>query len=124
MPNDHQHHCHMEYLREVYLDQYYSLYIQPPWKICIKHGITCHLYADDQQLYLAFKPANAGAKERCIQQLEGCIEEIHKWMSANMLKLNDDKTKFIMFGTKHQLSKAESASTRMAIGNTKVQTAD
>ena len=45
-------------------------------------------------------------------------------MSANMLKLNDDKTKFIMFGTKHQLSKTESASTRMAIGNTTVQAAN
>ena len=29
-----------------------------------------------------------------------------------------------MFGTKYQLSKAESASTRMTIGNTKVQAAD
>ena len=41
-----------------------------------------------------------------------------------MLKLNDDKTEFIMFGTKHQLSKTESALTRMAISNTKVQAAD
>ena len=45
-------------------------------------------------------------------------------MSANMLKLNDDKTKFIMFGTKHQLSKTESALTRMAISNIKVQAAN
>ena len=73
---------------------------------------------------VAFKPSNTGAKEQCIQHLVGCVEEIHKWMSANMLKLNDDKTEFIMFGIKHQLSKAESALTRMAIGNSKVQPAD
>ena len=74
----------------------FTLYTTPLVKICTKHGIIYHLYVDDQQLYLAFKPSNAGAKGRCIQQLEGCIEEIHKWMSANVLKLNDDKTEFIM----------------------------
>ena len=102
----------------------FTLYTTPLGKICTKHSITYHLCADEQQLYLAFKPSNAGAKEQYIQQLEGCIEEIHKWMSANMLKLNDDKTKFIMFGTKHQLSKTKSASTIMTIINTKVQSAD
>ena len=74
----------------------FTLYTTPLGKICTKHGITYHLYADDQQLYMAFKPSNTRAKEQCIQQLEGCIEEIHKWMSANMLKLNDDKTEFII----------------------------
>ena len=41
-------------------------------------------------------------------------------MAPNMLKLNNDKTEFIMFGTKHQLKKMESASTMIGIGNTKV----
>ena len=78
--------------------------------------ITC---THDQQLYLAFKLSNTGAKEWCIKQLEGFIAEIWKWMAANMLKLND-KTEFITFGTKHQLKKMESASTMTAIGNIKV----
>ena len=75
------------------------LYTTPLSKICNKHAVTYHLYADDQQVYLSFKPSNAGAKEQCIEQLQGCIADIHKWMSANMLKLNDEKTEFIMFGT-------------------------
>ena len=37
-----------------------------------------------------------------------------------MLKLNDNKSEFIMFGTKHQVKKMESASTTIVIGNTKV----
>ena len=98
----------------------FTLYTTPLRKICNKHAVTYHLYADDQQLYLAFKPSNAGAKEQCIKQLQGCIADIHKWMSANMLKLNDDKTEFIMFGTNHQLRKSDSVSTRIAIGNTNV----
>ena len=41
-------------------------------------------------------------------------------MSANMLKLSDEKTEFIMFGTNHQLNKMQLTSTRIAIGNTNV----
>ena len=41
----------------------FTLYTTPLGKICTKHGVTYHLYADDQQLYLAFKPSNTGAKE-------------------------------------------------------------
>ena len=78
------------------------------------------MYADDQELYLSLKPSNAGAKEQCIEQLQGCIADICKWMSANMLKLNDEKTKFIMFGTNHQLKKTQSTSTSLAIGNINV----
>ena len=89
----------------------FTLYTTPLQKICNKHAVTYHLYADDQQLYLAFKPSNAGAKEQCIKQLQGCIEDLHKWMSANMLKLNDDKTEFIMqiikFFLKHFYYKTE-----------------
>ena len=102
----------------------FMLYTTPLRKICKKHAVTYHLYADDQQLYLAFKPSNAGAKEQCIKQLQGCIADIHKWMSANMLKLNNEKTEFIMFGTNHQLKKTESVSTRIAISNTNVLSVD
>ena len=98
----------------------FMLYTTPLSKICNKHAVTYHLYADDQQLYLSFKPSNAGAKEQFIKQLQGCIADICKWMSANMLKLNDKKTKFIMFGTNHQLKKTQSTSTSIAIGNTNV----
>ena len=41
-----------------------------------------------------------------------------------MLKLNDEKTEFIMFSTDHQLKKMESISTRIAIGNTNVLSVD
>ena len=71
------------------------LYTTPLSKICDKHAVIFHLYADDQQLYLSFKASNAGAKEHCIEQLQGCIADVHKWMSANMLKLNNEKTEFL-----------------------------
>ena len=56
-------------------------------------------------MYLSFKPVKSGDKENCIRRLEACIEEIREWMMANMLKLTDDKSELIIFGTKQQLAK-------------------
>ena len=69
----------------------FILYTTPLGQICRKHGIHYHLYADDSQLYMTFKPSKPGSKEICIQQLEGCISDIRSWMANNMLKLNDEK---------------------------------
>ena len=39
-------------------------------------------------------------------KLQNCIGEIRKWMGRNVLKLNDDKSEFLMVGTQYQLSVA------------------
>ena len=83
----------------------FILYTTQLGQICRKHSIHYHLYADDSQLYMSFKPSKPGLKEACLYQLEGCISDIRLWMANNMLKLNDEKTKFIIFGTCQQLAK-------------------
>ena len=77
----------------------FTLYTCPLGRICRKHSNVYHLYADDQQIYLSFKPCIIGSREQCIKRLEDCIAEILEWMTLNLLKLNDDKTEFILFGT-------------------------
>ena len=37
--------------------------------------------------------------------VERCIEDIREWMLNDKLKLNDDKTEFIIIGTSQQLAK-------------------
>ena len=66
-----------------------------------------HLYADDQQVYLSFKPIgnNSEAQDSCLKRLQKCARHIQIWMNLNMLKLNGNKTEFIMFGMKQQLTK-------------------
>ena len=83
----------------------FSLCTVPPGKICRKHHISYHLYADDTQLYPTFKPNRNGSKEECIHSLKNCINEIRDWMCINLLKLNDGKTEFIILGTQQQLQK-------------------
>ena len=83
--------------------QLFSLNIRPLEHLCMKHRLLFHSHADDQQLYICFKPAIPLAKEECIIQIHVCIEEIRSWMKINLLKLNDSKTEFLLIGTKHQV---------------------
>ena len=85
----------------------FTLYTTPLGDICRAHDILFHLYANDHQVYLSFKPANKNAQSQCMTKLQNCIEDIRTWMSFNFLKLNEDKTEYIMFGTRHQLAKIE-----------------
>ena len=83
----------------------FTLYTMPLGKICRKHHIFYHLYADEAQLYLIFKSNRNGSKEECIHSLENCKNEIRDWMCINLLKCNDGKTEFIILGTQQQLQK-------------------
>ena len=95
----------------------FALYISPLGDICRNHGVDYHNYTDDQQLYLAFSPAIDGDKERCLNNLQNCIHNIRLWMRTNLLKLNDNKTEFIMVGSKNNLLKANTRNTLVQIGN-------
>ena len=45
--------------------------------------------------------------------MERCIEDIKHWIVSNRLLLNDDKTEFLLIGTRQQLNKVESLPLRV-----------
>ena len=100
----------------------FTPYTCPLGEICRSHGVTYHLYGDDQQLYLSFHPSSMSSGATCLEHLEACIAEIRQWMSMNMLKFNVDKTEYIVFGTSNQLVKVGEIS--IAIGDTRVLPVD
>ena len=79
------------------------LYISLLGDICRKHDVIFQSYADDQQNYPSFSPAQPGGKEKCLETVEGCISDIHLWMRTNLLKLNKDKIELIVLGSRQQL---------------------
>ena len=77
----------------------YTMYVRPMSEIINRHNVSYHSYADDSQLYIQCD--NNEESIRCtITRLERCISDICKWMSGNSLKINQDKTEFIIFSCK------------------------
>ena len=69
----------------------FSLYEQPIGEIIRKHGLTFHHNADDLQILITFD-LNIDSLLDTIRRLEECIAEIKTWITANYLKVNDDKS--------------------------------
>ena len=69
----------------------YTKHIQ---HIAKKYGLCIQLYADDTQLYIAFK-RNFESIELRKRDIENCISEIKIWMCSMSLKLNEGKTKLL-----------------------------
>ena len=75
----------------------FSLYTNPISSIIHSHSsIDYHFYADDTQLYISLSPANFS---HSIQKLKNCLNDIQNFMFTNKLKLNPDKTEFILIGS-------------------------
>ena len=77
----------------------FSLYTNPISSIIhSQSSINHHFYADNTQLYITLTPTNFS---HSIQKLKNCLSDIQNFMSANKLKLNPDKTEFILIGSKN-----------------------
>ena len=91
----------------------FTIYTTPLGRIIQRHGLTYHLYADDTQLYMAFKPSDVISKCDAISRIEACVADIRIWMNDNFLKLNDDKTELLIITTREELSKISDISIKV-----------
>ena len=74
----------------------FILYTKPLSKLLGKSkDINHHLYADDTQVYTSFNTSNFRS---FITKLQNCLVSVKDWMYQNLLKLNPDKTEFILIG--------------------------
>ena len=83
----------------------FTTYTIPLAAICAKYNVKYHIYADDTQLYVVFDPSIPGDCERALCRLKNCIKEIRAWMLTHELKLNDDKTEYIIYQSRHHQQK-------------------
>ena len=77
----------------------FSLYTTPLIGQVIRKytGVKYHFYADDTQLFIHLSPDDS---LKSFDRLKSCLNDIQVWMSENKIKLNPDKTEFIVFGAK------------------------
>ena len=87
------------------------MYVLPSCQVCTQMEILMFdvkLPAGnhyDTQLCLSFKKTSDNAIVKLeILNLEKCLCDISVWMSQNKLKLNNDKTEIILFGSKKHLA--------------------
>ena len=85
--------------------QLYCDYTTPLGTIFRNFLISFHMYADDSQMYKSVSPNIEEDQLIAISQLQNCISEISDWMNRNKLKLNEDKTEFLIAGTFHHHAK-------------------
>lgn len=97
--------------------QFFTIYSSPIATIARKHGLQVHMYADDTQLYLSFDLDSVCDEIASRSRIELCIKDIKSWMTLNKLKLNDDKTEFIIITSKYHQSKPTTDCLQIASAN-------
>jgi len=99
----------------------FTLYLSGLYKTIERHLPQVHGYADDNQLYLTFKPGE-DSERVALEAMEACVHDVRSWMIHNKLKINDSKTEFIILGTKHSLSHVNASS--ITVGTASIEATD
>lgn len=83
----------------------FNIYISTLLKHIDAFPVSFMGYVDDQLVYSAFEANSRQEEESVKRNLEVCLEQVSKWMAENRLKLNTNKTEFVLFDSQVQLQK-------------------
>ena len=72
----------------------FTIYTTPVSSVIQTHNLE--LYADDTQIYLSLATPDMNCS---LNQLRDCLQNIFHWMTDSKLKLNANKTEFLIIGT-------------------------
>ena len=75
----------------------FAMYIKPLSAIIDSHSVIHHSFADDLQLQMSSPPDRTS---ELLHSIQSCICDVNAWSTANMLKLNEDKTEFMLVTSK------------------------
>ena len=94
----------------------FTMYIKPLSAIIDSHSIMHHSFADDLQFQMSAPPDRIS---ELLHSMQSCISDVKAWATANMLKLNDNKTE-LMLVTSNRTKHLHSLPTSITIGNAQV----
>ena len=95
---------------------HFTMYIKPLYAINDSHSIIHHSFADDLQLQMSAPPDRIS---ELLHSMQSCISDVKAWASANMLKLNDNKTE-LMLVTSKRSKHLHNLPTSITIGNAQI----
>ena len=98
----------------------YTMYTKPVSSIINAHGLSCHIYADDTQLYHYYHSTVPSKISSLIVSMQSCVHDIGAWMLSNKLKLNNDKTEIMLFSTKKNVKACDESVDHLIVGNDKI----
>ena len=93
-----------------------TMYIKPLSAIIDSHSIIHNSFADDLQLQMSTPPDRIS---ELLHSMQSCICDVKAWATANMLKLNDNKTE-LMLVTSKRSKHLHSLTTSITMGNAQV----
>ena len=94
----------------------FTMYIKPLSAIIDSHSIIHHSFAVDLQLQMS---APTDRISELLHSMQSCIGDVKAWATANMLKLNDNKTELMLISSK-RTKHLHSLPTSITISNAQV----
>ena len=94
----------------------FTMYFKPLSAIIDSHSIIHHSFADDLQFQMSAPPDRIS---ELLHSMQSCISDVKAWATANILKLNDNKTE-LMLVTSKRTKHLHSLPTSITIGNAQI----
>ena len=94
----------------------FILYTKPLSSLISHHSVSSQSFADDTQIRDSCPPDQLDA---AVCRVQGCVDDVKRWMTCNKLKLNDEKTEILLIHPKNK-PLPPSAPSSISIGNSDI----
>ena len=76
----------------------YPDFTKPRGNVIREQKVDPNFYADDSQMSKHFKPRSHKSIQQAVKCIEHCRANVKRWISSNLLQLNESKTEVIIMG--------------------------